>query len=90
MEGWHKMKKQRIMTITYPHDETKINRLQTCLKMCAIRFVIIDDVINYKIYIDKNKCTWQQVMQEVNRVHAVKFRFRNDMYIKNGLVYVEC
>ena len=49
--------------------------------MCCIKYVILkqydftDGDSLYEIYIDKNKCTWQQVMREVNRVKSVKFNY---------------
>lgn len=80
----------RLMKIKYPHTEELKDRLHSCLDMCCIPHVIYDDINWYTIYIDKGKCTWKQVMQEVNRVHSVKFRYENDMYIKNGKTYVVC
>lgn len=84
------MKKHRIMIIKYPHDESLKDRLHTCLKMCCIPHIIIDNVICYEIYIDKGRCTWEQVMREVNRVKSVKFRFVNNQYIKDGQLYIDC
>ena len=84
------MKAKRIMKIKYPHDEKIKDNLHTCLDMCCIPHVIFDDGYIYTIFIDKGKRTWQQVKQEVNRVHAVRFRYVNDHYIKNGLLYVDC
>lgn len=80
----------RLMKIKYPHTEELKNRLHSCLDMCCIPHVIYDDINWYTIYIDKGKCTWQQVMQEINRVQPVKFRYENNMYIKNGQTYVVC
>lgn len=80
----------RLMKIKYPHKEELKNRLHSCLDMCCIPHKIYDDIDCYTIFIDKGKCTWRQVMQEINRVHPVKFRYVNDMYIKNGQTYVEC
>lgn len=66
---------KRTMLIHYPHEKELIDRLDTCLKMCCMPHVIFDDRTRYTIYIDKGNCTWQQVMREVNRVHAVKFNY---------------
>ncbi len=82
--------KRRLMTIKYPHKEELKNRLHTCLDMCCIPHVIYDDINYFTIYIDRGTCTWEQVMTEVNRVYAVKFQYVNDMWIKNGKVYVDC
>ena len=80
----------RTMKIRYPHEEELKDRLHSCLDMCCIPHVIYDDVNYYTIYIDKGKCTWKQIMQEVNRVHAVKFDYVNDIYIKDGKTYCDC
>lgn len=80
----------RTMKIKYPHTEELKDRLHSCLDMCCIPHVIYDDVDYYTIYIDKGKCTWKQVMQEVNRVHPVMFRYVNDIYIKDGKTYCDC
>ena len=81
---------KRLMKIKYPHDKSLVDRLCTCLDMCCMRYVIYDDYCWFTIYIDKNKCTWKQVMTEVNRVHAVKFRYESNTWIKDGKVYVDC
>lgn len=89
------MEKRRLMLIQY-RDQNNVNRLNTCLNMCCFLHVIIKEYefvgggALWKIFIDRGKCTWEQVMHEVNRVRAVKFRFVNDHYIKNGMVYVNC
>lgn len=80
----------RLMKIKYPHEEELKDRLHSCLDMCCIPHVIYDDINCYTIFIDKGKCTWNQVMQEVSRVFAVKFRYVNDMWIENGKTYVDC
>lgn len=81
---------KRTMLIHYPHDKALIDRLDTCLKMCCMPHVIFDDKIRYTLYIDKGNCTWAQVMQEVNRVHAVKFKYVTDESIemRNGKTVV--
>lgn len=66
---------KRTMLIHYPHDKALADKLHTCLDMCCIPHVIYDDLFRYTIYIDKGTCTWQQVMQEVNRVKSTKFRY---------------
>lgn len=80
----------RIMKIKYPHTEELKNRLHSCLGMCCIPHVIFDDRSHYTIFIDKDKCTWKQVMTEVNRVYPVKFDYVNNCYIKNGTLYEDC
>ncbi len=76
----------RLMKIRYPHEQGLINKLKTCLDMCCMPYVIYDDFDFYTIYISKGKCTWDQVMHEVNRVDPVKFKYENDIEIKNGIV----
>lgn len=83
------MKSKRIMKIRYPHKEELKDKLHSRLDMCCIPHVICDDTNGYTIFIDKGKCTWNQVMQEVNSVHAVMFRYENNTYIKDGQVYVD-
>ena len=80
----------RLMKIKYPHIEALKDRLHVCLDICCIPHVIYDDYDGYTIFIDKRRCTWNEVMQEVNRVHAVKFSYVNNMWIKNGSVYEDC
>lgn len=80
----------RLMKIKYPHNEELKDRLNTCLDMCCIPHVIFDDIDHYTFYIDKGKCTWKQVITEVNRVYSVKYKYESDLYIKNGKVYVNC
>ncbi len=74
----------RLMKIKYPHETELKDRLHSCLDMCRIPHVVFDDGNCFTIFIDKGKCTWNQVMTEVNRVHAVKFRYVNAMYIRSG------
>lgn len=80
----------RLMKIKYPHEEDLKNRLHSCLDMCRIPHVIYDDGDWYTIFIDKGKCTWNQVMGEVNQIHSVKFRYVQKHYIKDGKVYCDC
>lgn len=88
-------KKSRLMVIKYQCQENIINRLRTCLEMCGIKYVVFkeydftDGTSLYKIYIDKNKCTWEQVMAEVNRVKPTKFNYVSGEYIDNGRVFME-
>lgn len=88
-------KKNRLMVIKYQCTEDIIERLQTCLDMCCIKYVIFkeydftDGDSLYIIYIDKNKCTWKQVMTEVNRVKSTKFSYVSGEYIDNGRVFME-
>lgn len=84
----------RLMKIIYT-NETDVNRLKTCLDMCAIKYVVHKDYefigggAKYVIFIDKNKCTWNEVIREINRVHSVKMKYVNNMEIRNGLIYEE-
>lgn len=80
----------RLMKIKYPHTEELKNRLHSCLDMCCIPHVIFDDRSQYTIFIDKDKYTWKQVMEEINRVHSVKFNYIQNHYIKNGKLYEDC
>lgn len=80
----------RLMKIKYPHNEKLKDRLNTCLDMCSMPHVIFDDIDHYTFYIDKGRCTWKQVMTEVNRVHAVKFGYETGVWIEDGKVYVDC
>lgn len=42
----------------------------------------------WKIYIDRGRFSWNEIMQEVNRVRSVKFRWINDgSYIQGGKLY---
>lgn len=77
---------KRLMRIKYPHDRKLVDRLCTCLDMCCMPHVVHDDYNCFIIYIDKGRRTWNQVMDEVNRVHAVKFRYESNTQIKNGIV----
>lgn len=89
------MEKRRLMLIKYT-DQNHVERLKTCLDMCCMPYVAIKEYefvgggALWKIYIDRGKCSWKQVMQEVNRVHAVKFRYVDDHFIKNGILYMDC
>jgi hypothetical protein len=97
LKGGIKMKNRnkRLMTFTYKCKEDLIDRLKSRLDICNIQYVIFKDYeftdgdFCYKIFIDKNKCTWGQVMEEVNRVRAVKFRYNNEHYIENGQLYTD-
>lgn len=90
------MKTKGLMVISYAADETLIASLKSCLDMCDIKYVIYkeygftDGKFLYKIYIDKNKCTWEQVMREVCRVRPTMFKYENGKYIKDGELYVDC
>lgn len=82
----------RLMRIVYT-KEKDVERLKTCLDMCAMRYVVfhdydfVDGDAHYTIFIDKAKCKWNDVMREVNRVHPVPFKYVNNMEIKNGVLY---
>ena len=88
-------KTKRLMVIRYYNDDD-VARLKTALDMCCIPFVAFceyeftDGNHEWKIYIDKAQHTWEQVMQEVNRVHSVRFRYENGNYIENGNLYTPC
>lgn len=81
------MKAKRLMEIEYPHNAELINKLKEVLTSNNCPYVVFDDVIKYRIYIDKGINTWNKVMQMVNGVHAVKFRYTNDCYIEDGKLY---
>lgn len=81
------MNTKRLMEIEYPHKKELIDKLEVALANCNCPYVVFDDVIKYKIYIDKGKNTWKQVMHEVNSIHAVKFGYRNNCYIEDGKLY---
>ena len=81
------MKTKRLMEIEYPHKKELADKLEEILKSCNCPYVMFDDVIKYRIYIDKGNNTWKQVMQAVNSVHAVKFGYRSDCYIEDGKLY---
>lgn len=81
------MKTKRLMEIEYPNNKEMVDKLKETLTNCDCSYVIFDDVVKYRIYIDKCGNTWKQVMKTVNSVHAVKFRYRNDCYIENGKLY---
>lgn len=89
------MGKRRLMLIKYT-DQVHVNRLKTCLDMCCIPHVVIKEYefvgggALWKIYIDRGRHTWEQVMREVNRNHAVKFNFVTDQFIKDGCLYMDC
>ena len=78
---------RRLMKIKYPHDERLVGRLCTCLDMCCMPHVVHDDYNCFTIFIDRGRCTWNQVINEVNRVKSVKFRYESNMWIKGGVVY---
>lgn len=80
-------RKNRIMKIRYPHEQKLIDRLKTCLDMCCIPHVVFDDVDFFTVFIDKGKCTWNQVIREVNRVHAARIEYSNRLKIKDGKLY---
>lgn len=73
---------KRLIEIHYPYEKKLVDRLDACLSMCCMPFVIFDDKIRYTIYIDKGGCTWKQVITEINRVHATKIRYVNDCHIE--------
>ena len=85
--------KRRLMVVKY-QNQRDVDRLDTCLKMCCLPHVIFIEYecvgggALWKIYIDRGSLTWEQVMAEVNRVHATKFEFINDgSYIQDGRLY---
>ncbi len=85
--------KRRLMVVKY-QNQRDVDRLDTCLKMCRLPHVIFKEYefvgggALWKIYIDRGNLTWEQVMAEVNRVHATKFEFINDgSYIQDGRLY---
>ena len=75
---------RRLMRIIYPYDEKLKNRLLTCLDMCCAKYAVLCNGAEYEIFIDRGRWTWNQIINEVNRVRPVKIRFVNDCYIKNN------
>ena len=73
--------RNKLMVIRYSCHEDLIIRLKSCFDMCNIKYVVYkecdftDGKTLYKILIDKNKCTWNQVMDKINRVKPVKFNY---------------
>ena len=89
------MENRRLMLIEY-REKPHVDRLKTCLDMCCISHVAIKECEFvgggelWKIYIDRGRNSWEQVKREVNRVKAVKFKFVNNSYIKDGKIYIDC
>ena len=83
-------RRKRLMKIQYPYNKELINKLKSILDIHALDYVVLDDVIRFMIFIDRGKLTWEQVMKEINKVHAVKYNFVNDRWIKNGEIYIDC
>lgn len=85
----------RLMIVKYT-DTHDMERLDTHLNKCSIQHVIFDDGMftddshDYKIYIAQSGHTWQDVLREVNKVKAVKVRYKNNAYIDKEEVYVIC
>lgn len=87
------MANRKLMVVHYTSDDDSY-RLQTCLKMCCVPFVafreyeFIGGGAFWKIYIDRGRLSWNEVMHEVNRVRSVKFCWVNDgSYIQDGKLY---
>ena len=87
-------KNKRLMIVRY-RNEADVGRLDTCLKMCCMPHIILkeceftDGSAQWIIYIDRGRHTWEKVMREVNRVHAVKFSYTSGgEYIEDGHVVV--
>ena len=89
------MKNKRLMTIKYTND-VDAERLKTCLDMCCISFVAFREYefvgggALWRFYIDRGRLSWNDVMREINRVHAVKFDFVGGHYIENKTLYSVC
>lgn len=90
-----KSKNKKLMVVRY-HNDDEMERLKTVFNACCVPFVAFceygftDGNHEWKIYIDKAQHTWKQVMQEVNNVRPVPFRYENGHYIENGLLYTDC
>lgn len=88
------MKNRRLMVIEY-HNDADVERLKTILRMCCVPFVMFKEFefigggALWKIFIDKGRLTWKQIMETVNDVRPVRFRYRNDCYIENGVLCTE-
>lgn len=80
---------RRLMLIKYQNQDD-VERLKACFDMYDIPHVVfktcefLDGSALWEIYIDRAEYTWNQVMHEVNQIHAVKFRFVSGHYIQNG------
>lgn len=81
------MKLKRLMELTYPHTKELVENLELALTENGCPYVVFDDVINYRIYIDRGNNTWNKVIQVVNSVKSVKFSYSNYCYIENGKLY---
>lgn len=81
------MRTKRLMKIDYPHNVELVDKLKESLKNISCPHVVFDDSVRYRIYIDRGSNTWEAVIRAVNSVHAVKFTYENDYYIKNGKLY---
>lgn len=83
---------KRLMLIECRNDKDA-ERLKTCLDMCCVPFVSFREYefvcggALWRFFIDRGRLTWDQVMREVNRVHAVPFRYVSGMSIRNGILY---
>lgn len=86
------MKTRRLMKIQYRND-ADAERLKTCLDMICVPYVayreyeFVGGGALWNFYIDRKGLTWEQIMREVNRVHAVPFGFISNCYIENGKLY---
>lgn len=81
---------KRLMKIQYPYNKELINKLKSILDMHTLDYVVFDEAIRFMIFIDRGKLTWKQVMEDINKVHAVKYNFVNDRWIENGKIYIDC
>ena len=81
---------KRLMKIQYPYNKELINKLKSILDMHTLDYVVFDESIRFMIFIDRGKLTWKQVMEEINKVHAVKYNFVNDRWIENGKIHIDC
>lgn len=84
--------RRRLMSIKY-HSKDDVERLEVRLGVFGIPYVVfkIYEFENgnslWEIYIDRGKYSWEQVMHEVNYIHAVKFCFVSGYYIQNGRLH---
>ena len=81
------------MVVNY-YDLTNVNRLKTCLRMCCVPFKVVKQYefvgggALWKIYIDRGNLTWKQIMQTVNHVHPVRFRFESGTWNCKELQFI--
>lgn len=85
------MKRKRLMHIEYRTDNDA-ERLKTNLKMCCVPFVAFREFefvgggALWDFYIDRGRLTWGHIMDIVNLVQPVPFKYVSNMYIWDGVL----